>query len=810
MRRNVLSCMLAVVFLLLAAGTFSIRLSAAEPDVQLVGSAVREEDYYYYNLSDGTVMLWTYCGEEENLELPSVFAGKTVSRINSGLLYSVTEPPVRKLVIPKTVTAILWDQIKLRTQNGTLAEIQVDPENPAFRSIDGVLFNQSGTKLLVYPEARTETSYTVPKKTRTIAREAFLMNRYLEKVILPEGLTRVGYQSFYGCSNLSSVNLPESLNEIAEDAFFRTGLHTVSVPGKDTVIGKNALGFSDETDGVPDLYLEDENLTIPSARVEDFVVSGYAGSAAENYAKENRLRFQYLESGKIKKWDYLPENAEIRNVTRSGDKMQVEMIPFFDSKEPAGFVVAVRTAEESYAFHILEPGEREIVIEGLRPQEVYYIRVRAYWKGKTKNYYSAWSKRRSLAATGENMGTAEQNSFPEVMTRFSVDFLKAEAAEKLTDDANLLVSPYSLLAALSMTANGMDGETVKEYEKVVGMPVEGGLNEVLSGWRQEMSTPVETAKRTLEPAEGTGEEPAEAAEPATFHEANSIWYRTSGDLAMKDQFLADAKKWYEAEVRPTDFGDAAVGEVNGWVKDKTDGMIEKLVDRFEGDLRVLLINAIAFNGKWEEPYQDYEVLEHQTFTNADGTEAEVTMLSDSGEEYITYHGAYGFTKNYAGGRFAFLALLPEEGTDLQNFIAEMDAEELQKAISDVHREADVYTKIPEFSFDYENSLVKSLEEMGLHKMFVPYEADFGRMADLTKLGGENLYVSDVLQKTHIELDREGTKAAAVTAIFVNKTTSIMPVERPVVRIELDRPFVFAIIDRTNNLPIFTGAVNKLP
>lgn len=234
-------------------------------------------------------------------------------------------------------------------------------------------------------------------------------------------------------------------------------------------------------------------------------------------------------------------------------------------------------------------------------------------------------------------------------------------------------------------------------------------------------------------------------------------------------------------------------------------MINKIKDRFTADEVALLINCIAFEGEWLEQYEDKQIRENAKFYSVNDGEQICTMLHSTEKYYLADGKAEGFMKYYKGGRYAFAALLPENGVSTADYIESLTGESLRSLLSERSTDYDVFAQIPEFSFDWDASLVASLEAMGLNDAFLG-SADFSNM---TKTASGELFVSDVVHKTHIELDRSGTKAAAVTMVeMTDNCVEVVP-ESKVKNIILDRPFVMMIVDTQTDLPVFIGAVNTL-
>lgn len=345
---------------------------------------------------------------------------------------------------------------------------------------------------------------------------------------------------------------------------------------------------------------------------------------------------------------------------------------------------------------------------------------------------------------------------------------------------NLLVSPLSALCALGMTANGAKGETLAQMEAVLGLPVEE-LNRALAAWAANL--------------------PRE--KDCRVDLANSLWVRDGGFEANQD-FLDTAAGPYRAEVFASPFDSAAVGDINGWVDQHTHGMIPRILEKIPEEAVLYLINALALEAEWAKIYEDFQVRENRIFTTEDGAEQSATLMYSSEWSYLRSENAQGFLKPYKGGRWAFAALLPDEGVALGDYLDSLTGERLHALLSEAE-ERMVQAAIPKFTGDYGMELNESLKAMGMTDAF-----DVSR-ADLSGLGSSPLgplFISQVLHKTHIEVDERGTKAGAVTAVAVSGSTGPGE-EEPVPQVYLDRPFLYMLVDTETNLPAFIGAVTSM-
>lgn len=364
---------------------------------------------------------------------------------------------------------------------------------------------------------------------------------------------------------------------------------------------------------------------------------------------------------------------------------------------------------------------------------------------------------------------------------FSIELFKNSVTGSVEEGQNVLISPESVLTALAMTANGAAGDTLSEMEQVLSGNGDISIEEL----NQYMLTYNENLTET---------------EDVTFHIANSIWMRDSDSLCVNPEFLQTDKNYYDADAYLRPFDDSTVDEINGWVQDNTDNMIDGLLNEISDEAMMYLINAVAFEGEWEQSYEDSQINEEGAFTDAAGVSSTVTMLNSTENVYIEDAYATGFVKPYKGGQYAFMAILPEENMSLPDYISKMNGADFISMYKNSSYE-EVIVKLPEFTYEYEKDLSDTLADMGMEQAFGE-NADFSRMEETG-----SLCISRVMHKTFIDVDRNGTKAAAVTSVEMKCTSAID--EEPPKTVILDRPFIYAIIDTDTGLPVFIGAVNSI-
>ena len=361
------------------------------------------------------------------------------------------------------------------------------------------------------------------------------------------------------------------------------------------------------------------------------------------------------------------------------------------------------------------------------------------------------------------------------VTSFALSLLQNTDAGRTTR----LLSPLSVLYALGMTANGASGETLQQIENAAGMSL-ADLNDYLYTFRMSLPANSKSASLSL---------------------ANSLWLRDV--FRVEDNFLRTCVNYYGAEVYRSAFDTTLPSDVNAWVEKHTDDMIDSILpEGAPSDVTMLyLINAAAFDAKWETSYEKSSVLSG-TFYSEDGAEQDAEFMWGEESIYLSGHGATGFLKPYAGGRYAFVALLPDEGTSLAEFLSGLNGTKLYDLISQ-HHYSKVETALPKFTGSTELELTPALETMGITDLFDLSAADLRSMGSAAN---NNLYVGGVQHSTFIEVDENGTRAAAVTAVEANTNADDPMPEKQVV---LDRPFLYMIVDTHACLPIFMGTVTTL-
>lgn len=390
----------------------------------------------------------------------------------------------------------------------------------------------------------------------------------------------------------------------------------------------------------------------------------------------------------------------------------------------------------------------------------------------------------ALSAT-DLMADVEPNGAPDAAltdeTRqgaadFSVRLLEA----CLDEGENVLVSPLSVLSALGLAEMGAGNETLSQMERALGL-TRAQLCGELAAWSAALPQ----------------------SEKARLALANAIWLRDVETLHVRESFLQDNADTFGAQVYRAKFDASTVRDINRWVKSQTDGMIDRVLNEIPDEAMLYLINALSFDAEWRTVYDEYQVRDG-VFTAASGAEREVEFLRSSEYTYLSGAGATGVVKPYAGGQYAFAALLPDEGTEIAQVLENLRGDGWLTLLENASSER-VITAIPKFKTEFSAELSGALTDMGMEDAFDRYAADFSGVGTCDEGA---LYLSRVLHKTAICVDERGTKAGAVTVVEMASGATDGP-EEPPKQVILDRPFVYAIYDTETGLPLFFGVLRDV-
>jgi len=279
--------------------------------------------------------------------------------------------------------------------------------------------------------------------------------------------------------------------------------------------------------------------------------------------------------------------------------------------------------------------------------------------------------------------------------------------------------------------------------------------------------------------------------------ANSIWIKKS--YPVLDPFLTTNQKYFDATITRLVFDLTALNTINGWVNEKTNSKIPKILDQISADEIMFLINAIYFNGQWKIQFDKTKTL-NETFTLSSGGSVSAPMMK--GKELFGYSVQTGYKAlkmTYGRGKFGMTLLLPDDGKTPEQILSQLTPSAfvaLENTLSTTVK-TDVW--LPKFKFSYDIDLKEILSALGMSIAFVDGQADFSKINSTDKL-----FITKVKHKTFIDVNEEGTEAAAVTSIGIG-VTSIGPSE-PI--FHATKPFLFFITEEDTQAIIFTGKVEN--
>ena len=328
---------------------------------------------------------------------------------------------------------------------------------------------------------------------------------------------------------------------------------------------------------------------------------------------------------------------------------------------------------------------------------------------------------------------------------------------------NICISPASAGWALSMVANGADGNTLDEIIATLGL--DDTDIATLNRFQQAMCETIATDD-----------------EESTLSIANSIWI--SDRLKVKKPFITANSRYYNAEIRTVPFDNVALQEINEWCDKKTRGKISRILDKLDSNSRMILLNALYLKSRWNRPF-DKGSTKEESFTKENGKEIKVQMMHQTlNTTYYSNHSFKMASKPLGKGQFEMIFVLPNEGVPTDSVIKMLAhgytgyREQMQsKRVS---------MGLPKFKAEYGTSLKSTLKRMGMNE-------PFGKEADFDKISNTRLLIDDIVQKSYIDVNEEGVEAAAVTAIMVG-LTSMPPREEPE-EIIMNRPFIYIIAER---------------
>jgi len=383
------------------------------------------------------------------------------------------------------------------------------------------------------------------------------------------------------------------------------------------------------------------------------------------------------------------------------------------------------------------------------------------------------------SGVAQTQPTTPEKALAAAQTSFGFKLFSNLTGEEPAD--NVFISPASVAFALAMTWNGAAGETREAMSRALelkGMDLDHVNQASLA------------LKNTLQQADPT----------VQLHIANSLWAKKG--LEFKPDFMDRNRRFFNAEVAALNFADpGSPATINDWVGRNTAGKITKIIERIDSNSILFLINAIYFKGRWTAEFKK-ELTTQRPFTPANGSPVQVPMMTQSGS--FQYHETPEFqaiSLPYGNRRWNMRIFLPTPGRTLPQFLKSLTPSNWDTWMrSFKKRDGDI--SLPRYRIEYEKALNDPLKSLGMDVAFDRSRADFSGMIETS----ERAYINQVKHKTFVEVNEEGTEAAAATSVGVSVTSFEPPSER--FRMVVDRPFFCAIRDDQTGTILFLGAINN--
>ena len=350
----------------------------------------------------------------------------------------------------------------------------------------------------------------------------------------------------------------------------------------------------------------------------------------------------------------------------------------------------------------------------------------------------------------------------------------------LSEEDNIMISPLSVSYALGMTYNGAAGTTLQAFNDVLHF---GDL----------------TTQEVNESYKDLMDQLIHLDDKVEFSIANSIWYRQG--FQVLPEFINTNEDYFNAAVKEIDFTDPQTVEViNQWIEDKTNDKIKDMLDQIPNDAMMYLINAIYFNATWKYEFEKGDTYQGD-FNLVGGTKHQVDYMRVSGNfQYTSNEDFTAVELPYGDSTFSMVVMLPSSGKKVSDLVTKLDVVHWDSWFDD-SRFTGVQVDLPKFKYDFKGLLNDPLADLGLEVAFSELEADFTRINP-----DGNLFISRIIHQTFIDVQEEGTEAAAATIVEIS-LTSIGGGGSPIY-FKADKPFLYLIKENSTGAVVFIGKVGK--
>lgn len=374
--------------------------------------------------------------------------------------------------------------------------------------------------------------------------------------------------------------------------------------------------------------------------------------------------------------------------------------------------------------------------------------------------------------------SAKASEFHAQNNRFGLSLFK-QLNQKNQNQNNIVISPVSTSMALGMVYNGTSDETREELASILGW--DHMENQEINNYHKNLITYYNNYSENID-----------------LRIANSIWYNQSADIHT--DFLTNNKEYFSALTKPFEDNNPATAEkINTWIRNKSNGHINSVINSISSDDLMYIINATYFKGDWKYEFNASHSAE-TTFSLEDGTQKSTTMMWQKAD--LNYFEGELFQMvelPYKNESYCMYILLPDEGIQLNNMIDTLDNMAWNSYKGQLEKKRNINFGMPKFHCEYNVGMNEMLSHMGLHKLIGEENINFKNISD------NPLSISEVMHKAAIDVDEQGTEATATTSLAISFTALVD--DNPF-NLVVDRPFVFAIEEKNSNSLLFIGKITN--
>ena len=385
-----------------------------------------------------------------------------------------------------------------------------------------------------------------------------------------------------------------------------------------------------------------------------------------------------------------------------------------------------------------------------------------------------------LMANVEATNASEVYIDEAVCDKYCVAAFKMLKSEYPQDNTNVVLSPLAVYYDLSLLSNGATGKTQTDLQSALGKLYPSDfLNSNMHSFNENL---IDSDKSKL-------------------YFENALWFNSDKNIAPASEFLSVAKNYYNADAYKESFSKDAVTNINNWASNKTNMYSERIIKEIPKDAPFYMVNTTLLEADWESPIRPADIFDGK-FNSLSGDEQDVQMMSSYEKTYISNESVVGFMKSYAGGNYAFLALLPvsESSSSLTELVDYLSRERVyRELIKDRKDWRVVDASIPKFSCSYTGEINSLIEKAELGQIFSSENAGFDNVGTCDG----KIYLGGIAVSTGLTVTESGTKKG--TGANVGNTDAGVDM----IPVNLNRPFVFAIVETKRYLPVMVGAVNSV-